>query len=133
MDVEEGIRHKSEEISGGADGFGGGFPEVSLNLLLKEFTESVEVALRPGYLTILAGSKEIPSGSRYCCTYWAFCSCPSGVTGRFLFNFQPRVDVRGKQSLATLIGGKVPDFVNLANDVPEFHGLDEFWGAAGAT
>lgn len=87
MDVEERIRHKRKEISGGADGFGGGFLEVSLNLLLKEFSESVEVALRPGFLTILAGSKEILSGSRYCCRYWAFCSCPSGVTGRFLFNF----------------------------------------------
>ena len=56
-------------------------------------------------------------------------SGPSEVAGGLLFDFEPGVDVFGKESYLTSFWREVVDFVDLDEGVPKFHGFLDFGGA----
>jgi len=55
----------------------------------------------------------------------------AGVPCRFLFYFEPGVDVLRKESRFSLVQGEMPDFMDSFGAVSHFNGFDEFWGAPG--
>ena len=55
----------------------------------------------------------------------------AGVPCRFLLDFEPSVDVFGKESRFSLVRWEMPDFVDLDDSVSHFDGFDEFGGAPG--
>ena len=57
----------------------------------------------------------------------------AGVPCRFLLDFEPSVDVFGKEPCFSLVRWEMPDFVDLDDSVSHFDGFDEFWGAPGPT
>ena len=56
---------------------------------------------------------------------------PTGPPRGFLFEFEPSIDVISEKTCLALLGGKMPDFVDLDEGVPFFHGFDQFGGAPG--
>ena len=57
---------------------------------------------------------------------------PAGPSRRFLFQLEPGVDLIGEKTCLALLGGKMPDFMNLDQRVPLFDGFDQFGRAPGA-
>ena len=57
---------------------------------------------------------------------------PAGSPRGFLFQLQPSVDVRGEKTCLALFGGKMPDFVDLDEGIPLFHGFDQFGRTPGS-
>ena len=55
-------------------------------------------------------------------------SGPSGVAGGLLLDFEPGVDILGKESYLTSFWREVVDFVDLVEGVPEFHSFLDFGG-----
>ena len=60
-DIESGIGDEAEQMGGVLDGDGGGLLIRSPNLPQKLFNINLAVALRPGFLAILATSSRMPS------------------------------------------------------------------------
>ena len=58
---------------------------------------------------------------------------PGGVAGRLLFDFEPSVDVFGKESDLTSFWREVVDFVNLDESVPQFDGFLDLGGTPGSS
>ena len=58
---------------------------------------------------------------------------PTGPPRRLLFDLQPCVDVISKKTRPALLGGKMPDFVDLDQGLPLFHGFDQLGRAPGPT
>ena len=58
---------------------------------------------------------------------------PAGPPRGFLFQLQPGVDVIGEKTRLALLGGKMPDFVDLDEGVPLFDGFDQLGRAPGPT
>ena len=54
---------------------------------------------------------------------------PLGPSAGFLFHLEKGVDIRGEHGVG--IGGKVPYFVHVLDDVPLMNGFLEFWGGPG--
>ena len=54
---------------------------------------------------------------------------PTRPPSRFLFLFQPGVDVIGKETRPTLIFGKMPDLMDLDEGVALFYRFDQLGGA----
>ena len=52
---------------------------------------------------------------------------------RFLLDFEPGVDIVGKEAFFSLLLGKIPPFVDLKKGVPLFHGFLNFRGAPGSS
>ena len=51
---------------------------------------------------------------------------PSGVAGGLLLDFEPGVDIFGKESYFASFWREVVDFVDLDEGVPEYHGFPDF-------
>ena len=58
---------------------------------------------------------------------------PTGPPRRFLFQLEPGVDVIGEKTRLALLGGKMPDFVDLDESVPLFDGFEQLGRAPGPT
>ena len=57
---------------------------------------------------------------------------PTGPPRGLLFQLEPGVDVCGEKTRPALLGGKMPDFVDLDQRVPLFDGFDEFGRTPGS-
>ena len=123
MSVEELVGDVCEEIGCFVDCFRGGFVQI-----LTEFSSlsmSLAVALRPGFLTMRAGLRLMFSF----CLYrligdvirFGFRGVDStGVPCGFLLDFEPGVEVIGKEPCFSLVRWKMPDFVDLDYSVSHF-------------
>ena len=125
-EFEGGIGDESEQIRGVLNGDGGGFVDP-----LPEFTpETVQHATG-----IFGNVQSDPFPFLIAKNIVAFLFeglTPTGPSRGFLFDLEPGVHVIGKKTRSALLGGKMPDFVNLDQRVPLFDGFDQFGCAPGA-
>ena len=113
------------------DSFGGGFVEI-----LPELTpEAVEHEFGGGLASRVLGNKVWIEVDPFpllvlidILSFICRSSGPSGVAGGLLFDFEPGVDVFGKESYLTSFWREVVDFVDLDEGVPEFHDFLDFGG-----
>ena len=132
MYVIEGIRYQGKEMMRHVDSFGGGFVEI-----LAKFTpEAVEHEFGRGLASGVLDDEvwvEVDVFPLLVLVDIAGFVCRSGGPGRvasgLLLDFEPGVDVVGKESYFTLMGWEVVDFVDLDESVPEFDGFLDLGGA----
>ena len=123
-------------MGGVLDGDGGGFVDP-----LAEFTpEAVEHELGGGFATwIFGNAANVQTDAlpllvtKNIVSFLLESLTPAGPPRRFLFDLEPRVDVIGEKTRLALLGGKMPDFMDLDQRVPLFDSFDQFRCAPGAT
>ena len=114
--VFERVRDQGKELMRCVDGFSGGFVEVFTKLAPEAVQHEFGRGLASGVLDDKIGIEVdtfsllvLPDVLSFVCGG----DSPGRVASRLLFNFQPGVDVLGKESYFTLIGWEVVDFVDL--------------------
>ena len=132
MYVIEWVRHQGKEMMRCVDSFGGGFVEIfakfapeavehefgrglASGVLDDEVRVEVDVFPLPVLMDIVG----------FVCRSGG----PGGVASGLLFDFEPGIDVFGKESDLTSFWREVVDFVNLDESVSEFNGFLDFGGA----
>ena len=133
-EIEGSIGDEIEQIGGVLNGDGGGFVDP-----LPEFTpETVQHELGRGLATgVLGNAGNIQSDpfpfliAKNVVAFLLEGLTPTGPSRGFLFELEPGVHVIGKKTRSALLGGKMPDFVNLDQRVPLFDGFDQFGRAPG--
>ena len=134
-DVEGGVGDEAEQMGGVLDGDGGGFVDP-----LAEFTpETVEHQFGCGLATWIFGnagnvqSDTLPFlVTKNVVSFLLEGLTPTGPPRGFLFQLEPGVDVIGEKTRLALLGGKMPDFVDLDESVPLFDGFDQLGRAPGS-
>ena len=132
MYVIEWVRYQSKEMVRRVDSFGGGLVEI-----LAKFTpEAVEHEFGRGLASGVLDDEvriEVDVFPLFVLVDIAGFVCrsggPGGVASGLLFDFEPGVDVFGKESDLTSFWREVVDFVNLDESVSEFDGFLDFGGA----
>ena len=114
--VVEGVGDQGKELMRCVDGFSGGFVEIFTELAPEAVQHEFGRGLASGVLDNEVGIEVdtfflvvLPDVLSFVCGG----DSPGRVASRLLFNFQPGVDVFGKESYFTLIGWEVVDFVDL--------------------
>ena len=114
--VFERVRDQGKELMRCVDDFSGGFVEVFTKLAPEAVQHKFGRGLAPGVLDDEVRIEVdtffllvLPDVLSFVCGG----DSPGRVASRLLFNFQPGVDVFGKESYFTLIGWEVVDFVDL--------------------
>ena len=114
--VIEGVRHQSKEMMRCVDDFSGGFVEVFTKLAPEAVQHEFGRGLASGVLDDEIGVEVdtfsllvLPDVLSFVCGG----DGPGRVASGLLFNFQPGVDVFGKESYFALIGWEVVNFVDL--------------------
>ena len=126
-EIEGSIRDETEQMGGVFDSDGGGFVDP-----LPEFApETVQHEFGRGFATgVLGNTGNVQSDpfpflvTKNIVTFLLEGLTPTGPSRGFLFQLEPRVYVIGKKTRLALLGGKMPDFVNLDQRVPLFDGFD---------
>ena len=134
-EIEGSIRDEVEQMGGVVNSDGGGFIDS-----LPEFApETVQHELGCGFATgIFGNAGNIQSDpfpflvTKNVVAFLLKGLTPAGPPCGFLFQLEPRVHVIGKKTRSALLGGKMPDFVNLDQRVPLFDSFDQFGRAPGA-
>ena len=130
--VIEGVRHQSKEMMRCVDCFGGGLveilPKLSPEAVEHEFGGGLasrvldnEVGIKVDAFFLLV----LPHVLSFVCRS----SGPGGVASRFLFNFEPGVDILCKESNFASFRREVVDFMDLDEGVPQFDGFLDLGGA----
>ena len=135
-EIESRVGDQAEQMSGVPDSDGGGFVDP----LAKLAPETVQHQFGRGLATRIFGNAgNIESDplpflvTKNVLSFLLEGLTPAGPPRRFLFQLEPGVDVRGEKTRLALLGGKMPDFVDLDEGVPLFDGFDQLGRAPGPT
>ena len=127
-DIESSIGDEPEQMGRGLDSDGGGF----VDMLDKLAPETVQHQFGSGLATRIFGNAgDVQSDAlsflvaENVLSFLLEGLTPTGPPRGFLFQLQPGVDVISEKSCVALLGGKMPDFVDLNESVPLFDGLDQ--------
>ena len=134
-EIEGCIGDESEQIGGMLNGDSGGFVDP-----LPEFTpETVQHEFGCGLATgVFDNTGNVQSDTlpflvaKNVVAFLLKGLTPTGPPRGFLFDLEPRVDVIGEKTCLALLGGKMPDFMDLDQRVPLFDSFDQFGRAPGA-
>ena len=129
--IIEWVRYQSKEMMRCVDSFGGGFVEILAKFTPEAVEHEFGRGLASGVLDDEVGIEVNVFPLLVLVDIVGFV-CRSGgpgrVASRLLFDFEPGVDVFGKESDLTSFWREVVDFVNLDESVPEFDGFLDFGG-----
>ena len=131
MYVIEWIRYQSKEMMRRVDSFGGGFVEIFAKFTPEAVEHKFGSGLASGVLDNEVGIEVNVFPLLVLIDIVGFvCRSggPGGVASGLLLDFEPGVDVFGKESDLTSFWREVVDFVNLDESVPEFDGFLDFGG-----
>ena len=133
-EIEGGIRDQAEQMGGVPDSDGGGFVDP----LPKLPPEAIQHELGRGFATgIFGNATDIESDPLPFLVAENVLSSllegltPTGPSRGFLFQLEPSIDVVSEKTRPALLRGKMPDFVDLDQGVPFFHGFDQLGRAPG--
>ena len=131
MYVIEGIRYQGKEMMRRVDSFGGGFVEILTKFTPEAVEHEFGRGLASGVLDDEVGVEVnvfpllvLVDIAGFVCRSGG----PGGVASGLLFDFEPGVDVFGKEADLTSFWREVVDFVNLDESVPEFDGFLDLGG-----
>ena len=135
-EIEGSIGDETEQMGGVLDSDSGGFVDP-----FPEFTpEAVQHELGRSLATRIFGnagnvqSDALPFlVTKNVVSFLLEGLTPTGPPRGFLFQLEPRVDVIGEKTRLALLGGKMPDFMDLDQRVPLFDSFDQLGRAPGAT
>ena len=134
MYVIEWVRYQGKEMMCCVDSFGGGFVEILAKFTPEAVEHEFGSGLASGVFDDEVGVEVNVFPLPVLVDIVGFV-CLSGGPGRvasgLLFDFEPGVDVFGKESDLTSFWREVVDFVNLDESVPKFDGFLYFGGAPG--
>ena len=124
--VVERVRNQGKEMMRCVDNFSGGFIEILPKLAPEAVEHGFGSGLPSGVLDNETGI-EVDAFSQFVLLdvpgFVGGSGGPGGVAGGFLFNFEPSVDVLGKESIFTLFGWEMVNLVDLDEGVPQLDGF----------
>ena len=132
MYVVEWVRYQGKEMMRRVDSLGGGFVEILPELAPEAVEHEFGGGLASGVLDDEVGVEVNVFPLLVLVDIVGFvCRSggPGGVASGLLFNFEPGVDVFGKEADLTSFWREVVDFVDLDESVPEFDGFLDLGGA----
>ena len=129
--VVERVRHQVEEMVSRVDNFGGGFVEILPELAPEAVEHEFGGGLASGVLDDEVGIEVdaffllvLPHVLSFVCRSGG----PGRVAGGFLFDFEQSVDVLGKESIFTLFGWEMVNFMDLDESVSQLDGFLDLGG-----
>ena len=132
MYVIEGIQYQGKEMMRRVDSFGGGFVEILAKFTPEAVEHEFGSGLASGVLDDEVGI-EVNVFPLFVLVDIVGFVCrsggPGGVASGLLFDFEPSVDVFGKEADLTSFWREVVDFMDLDESVPEFDGFLDLGGA----
>ena len=133
-EIESRIGDQAEQMGGVPDSDSGGF----VHALPKLAPETVQHELGGGLATgIFGNAGNVQSDplpflvAENILSFLLKGLTPTGPPRGFLFQLEPSIDVISEKTRLALLGGKMPDSVDLDEGVPFFHGFDQLGGAPG--
>ena len=135
-EIESRIRNEAEQMGGVLNGDGGGFVDP----LTKLAPETIQHEFGGGLTTrVFDNAGNIQSDplpflvAKNILAFLFEGLTPTGPPRGFLFEFEPSIDVISEKTRLALLGGKMPDFMDLDQGVPLFHRFDQLRRAPSPT
>ena len=133
-EIEGCIGNEAEQMGGVLNGDGGGFVDA----LPKLAPETIQHEFGSGFATrVFGNARNVQSDplpflvAKNVLAFLLEGLAPAGSPRGFLLEFKPSIDVLSEKTRLTLLGGKMPDFMDFDQGVPLFHRFDQFGRAPG--
>ena len=133
-EIESRVGNQAEQMGGIPDSDGSGFVDTLPKLAPETVQHQFGGSLATGIIDNAANvqSDALPFlVAKNILSFLLKGLTPAGPPRRFLFQLEPGVDVIGEKTRSALLRRKMPDFVDLKEGVPFFHGFDQLGGAPG--